>query len=76
MPEHTKKFLLKWRRMETQILSHGTELEYWKDRATQLWAKNTCLAAEISWLEGEKVCLHAGNTAFAAQIQELEKKPR
>ena len=58
--------------METQVLPHGTELEYWKDQTAYLWAEKACLEAEINWLEGENARLQAGNTAFVAQVQELE----
>ena len=58
--------------METQVLPHGTELEYWKERAAYLWADKACLEAEIGWLEGENARLRAENTAFVAQVQELE----
>jgi len=38
--------------METIALPHGTELEYWKDRAAYLKAENAQLRAENSALAG------------------------
>jgi len=58
--------------MERQVLPHGTELGYWKDRADHFWAEKACLEAYLSVLEAENAKIRSENTVFIAQVRELE----
>jgi Transposase IS66 family. len=57
--------------MEKQVLPHEIELEYWKHRADRMWAEKACLEACLAVLEAENAKLRVENTAFFAQVQEL-----